>query len=136
MDKQELFFWALENRGEREVIPPEEYQYPTAEQMGTEPPVIPIEHAEWEVLMISRTMFNEKIKEQPWIRHQQVEPTLKLHLCKPVEKEQEDGNKVPHCICGDKIPDVVVLKFYWMEGIYNGKRVGAKAVPKGVKVKI
>lgn len=115
-----------------------EYQYPTAEQMGGDPPEIPIEHANWEVIMIARQMqmFGEKVKEKPWIRHQEVEPKLKLHLCEPVLHELEGHEKEAHCICGDKIPDVVLLKYYWLAGIYQGKRVGAKAVPKGVKVKI
>ena len=114
----------------------DEYQYPTAEQFPADAPVIPPEHAEWEVLMIARKMFGEVVKEKPWIRHQQMEPKLKLHLCEPVLHELEGAEKEAHCICGDKIPDVVLLKYYWLAGIYQGKRVGAKAVPKGVKVKI
>lgn len=120
------------------MVNPEDYQYPTAEQMkdASDEPVIPLEHADWEVLMVARTMFGEKVKEKPWIRHQEMTPKIRLHLCEPVEQEQENGEKIAHCICGQKIPDVVVLKYYWLAGIYQGKRLGAKAVPKGVKVTI
>jgi hypothetical protein len=100
-------------------------------------PEVPLEHKEWEIVCIAREMFGEKIPEKPWMRHQEVEPKIKLHLCQPIlKKDPEDGKEVPHCICGKEIPGEVMIRFYWVKGIYEGKRCGAKALPEGVKVKL
>lgn len=100
-------------------------------------PVIPFEHSEWEIICCERVMFGKEIPERPWIRHQIVEPKLHVCLMEPLEIETADsgGLKVPHClVCQKVVPGEVMLRYYWVKGIYEGKRCGAKAVPDGVKI--
>ena len=84
-----------------------------------------LDHEEWEVLMLARKVFGEQQGEKPWLRHQQMEPTIKLHLVEPKIHEGE----APKCICGDEIPPLVMQKFYWMKAICEGKRAGEKITP-------
>ena len=95
-------------------------------------PEIPIEHSRWEILLLARNVFGEQQKERPWIRHQEVEPKIKLHLCEPIVI----GDEPPRCICGEEIPGVVMVKYYWVKGIYEGKRAGAKSIPEGANIKL
>ena len=83
------------------------------------------DHEAWEVLFAARKVFGEQQKEKPWIRHQQLEPTIKLHLAEP----RVNGDEPPVCVCGDAIPPLVMQKYYWMKAVYEGKRAGESITP-------
>ena len=83
------------------------------------------DHEAWEVLFAARRVFGEQQQERPWIRHQQIEPTIKLHLAEP----RMNGDEPPKCVCGDEIPPLVMQKYFWMKAIYEGKRAGESIKP-------
>lgn len=68
-------------------------------------------HESWEVLLIEREMFGEKRPQYPWIRHQQIEPKIKLHLVDPLKHGKPEDDKYT-CVCGDPIPQGVMRKFF------------------------
>jgi len=84
------------------------------------------DHEEWEILFAARCVFGEQQKEKPWIRHQQLEPVLKLHLAEP----RINGDEPPKCVCGDEIPPSIMQKYYLIRAIYEGKRAGESIYPK------
>jgi hypothetical protein len=84
-----------------------------------------ISHGDWEVLLLARKIFGDQQNEKPWIRHQQVEPTIKLHLAEP----KSEGDEPSKCICGDEIPALVMQKFYWLKAVCEGKRAGERVTP-------
>lgn len=86
---------------------------------------VKLDHEEWEVVFAARKIFGEQQKEKPWLRHQQLEPTIKLHLSEP----KATGDEPPKCVCGDLIPPLVMQKYYWMKAVYEGKRAGESIVP-------
>ena len=81
---------------------------------------VKLDHEEWEVLMLARKVFGEQQLERPWIRHQQIEPKIKLHLAEP----KVYGDEPAKCVCGDVIPSIVMQKYYWIRAICEGKRAG------------
>lgn len=86
------------------------------------------DHEAWEVLFAARKVFGEQQKEKPWIRHQQLEPTIKLHLAEP----RINGDEPILCVCGAEIPPLIMAKFWWAKAVYEGKQAGAKITPDGV----
>jgi len=87
---------------------------------------VELDHKEWEVLLLARKVFGDQQKERPWLRHQQMEPIIKLHLTEPTSF----GDEPPKCgICGDEIPALIMQKFYWLKAVCEGKRAGERIVP-------
>ena len=86
---------------------------------------VKLDHEEWEIIFAARKVFGEQQVEKPWIRHQQIEPVIKLHLAEP----RAEGDEPPKCVCGDAIPPLVMQKYYWMKAVYEGKRAGAPIMP-------
>lgn len=81
---------------------------------------VELDHEEWEVIVLARKVFGEQQIELPWIRHQQLEPKIKLHLAVP----RGFVDEATKCICGDLIPPLVMQKFYWLKAVCEGKRAG------------
>ena len=79
---------------------------------------------EWEVKLLERTVFQEKLAERPWILHTKLEPTIKVHMIDPLHKNIKKEGDDLICLCGDKIPSTVMTKFYFLKGICEGKRPG------------
>lgn len=55
----------------------------------------------WEIIVLERVVFQEQIPERPYIRHQEMEPKIKIHLAIPMEGKNK-------CICGDEIPEDIM----------------------------
>lgn len=86
---------------------------------------VKLDHEEWEIILAARKIFGEQQKEKPWIRHQQLEPIIKLHLAEP----QRHGEDPAYCICGVEIPAIIMQKYYYTKAVYEGKRAGASIYP-------
>lgn len=70
---------------------------------------------EWEVRLLERTVFQEKLKTRPWILHTELDPKIKVHMIDPLtySKEKEDG--VYLCTCHKVIPANVMNRFFFLK---------------------
>lgn len=79
---------------------------------------------EWEVKLLERVVFGEKLSERPWILHTKLEPKISVHMIDPLHKSiKKDGDDYI-CLCGDKIPPVAMQKYFFLKSIAEGKRPG------------
>jgi hypothetical protein len=79
---------------------------------------------EWQVKLLTRTIFQEALPEQPWVLHTKMEPKIKVHLLDPTKRPKEDQDYV--CQCNDRIPPQVMQKYFFLKSICEGKRAGQK----------
>ena len=63
---------------------------------------------EWDVRLLERTVFQEKLKTRPWILHTELEPKIKVHMFDPLTLPKSDEDGVYHCTCQKVIPTNVM----------------------------
>lgn len=68
-------------------------------------------NTKWEIVLMEREQFGVKHANYPWLRHQEMEPKIKLHLWDPLKHGKSEDNKY-FCCCGDQIPEGVMRKFF------------------------
>ena len=70
---------------------------------------------EWDVRLLERTVFQEKLKTRPWILHTEIEPKIKMHMFDPLTlpKSEEDG--VYLCTCHKVIPVNVMQRYFFLK---------------------
>ena len=78
---------------------------------------------EWDVKLLERVVFNEKLSERPWVLHTKIEPKISCHMIDPLRVNGQKGDDYI-CVCSDTIPPSVMQKFFFLKGICEGKRPG------------
>ena len=70
---------------------------------------------EWDVRLMERVLFNEQLKQRPWILHTEMEPKIKIHLIDPLTlpKSEVDGEYL--CSCNKVIPNNVIQRYFFLK---------------------
>ena len=70
---------------------------------------------EWDVKIMERTVFQEQLKQRPWILHTEMEPKIKVHLIDPLNLPKSEVDGVYMCSCQKEIPANVMQKYFFLK---------------------
>ena len=70
---------------------------------------------EWDVKLLERTVFQEKLKIRPWVLHTEVEPKIRIHMIDPLNLPKSDVDGEYKCTCQKVIPSNVMNRFFFLK---------------------